>query len=249
MDDIIRNRVKAEMERQGLDMKSLSIRAGLGETYVRDALKRGRGGSLPALNKLAGALGRSLDWLLTGAQTAGGEFPPEEAPRRRLDTAVDRPIVDAAAGPGANILEIDVRAGAGGGGVPVEAFVHDDQGNVYAAEGVSGEWSLPSAILTGLLRAAPRHIRVFEVLGDSMEPRLSEGDRVFIDLRYKKPSPEGIFALWDGYGLVIKRLQIVMGSEPTKVRVISVNPSYEPYEAGLDEIKIVGRFAGRFTVN
>lgn len=249
MDEIIRKRVKAEMERQGLDMKSLSIRAGLGETYVRDALKRGRGGSLPALNKLAGALGRSLDWLLTGVQTAGGEFPPEEAPQRRLDTAVDRKIVDAAAGPGPSILEIDVRAGAGGGGVPVEAFVHDEQGNVYAAEGVSGEWSLPAAILSGLLRAAPRHIRVFEVLGDSMEPRLSEGDRVFIDLRYKKPSPEGIFALWDGYGLVIKRLQVVMGSEPTKVRVISVNPSYEPYEAGLDEIQIVGRFAGRFTVN
>ena len=82
-----------------------------------------------------------------------------------------------------------------------------------------------------------------------MEPRLFEGDRVFIDLRYTTPSPEGIFALWDGFGLVIKRLQIVRGSEPIRVRVISANPSYEPYEAALDEIRIIGRFAGRFTVN
>ncbi len=105
------------------------------------------------------------------------------------------------------------------------------------------------AIMQGVLHASPRHIRVFEVIGDSMEPRLFEGDRVFIDLRYTIPSPEGIFALWDGFGLVIKRLQIVMGSEPTRVRVISANSSYAPYEAALDEIRIIGRFAGRFTVN
>ena len=249
MDEKIRNRVKAEMERQGLDMKGLSKLAGLGETYVRDALKRGRGGSLPALNKLAAALGRSLDWLLTGAETAGGEFAPEKPPRRRLDTSVDKKIVDGATESGSTILEVDVRAGAGGGGVPVEAFVHDEQGNSYAAEGIAAEWSLPSSIVQGVLHASPRHIRVFEVIGDSMEPRLFEGDRVFVDLRYTTPSPEGIFALWDGFGLVIKRLQIVMGSEPTRVRVISANSSYAPYEAALEDIRIIGRFAGRFTVN
>lgn len=249
MDESIRNRVKAEMERQGLDMKGLSKLAGLGETYVRDALKRGRGGSLPALNKLSAALGRSLDWLLTGAEEAGGEFAPDRPPRRRLDTSVDSRIVDGATEAGSTILEVDVRAGAGGGGVPIEAFVHDERGNVYSAEGIAAEWSLPSAIMQGVLHASARHVRVFEVIGDSMEPRLYEGDRVFIDLRYTTPSPEGIFALWDGFGLVIKRLQIVMGSEPTRVRVISANSSYSPYEAPLDEIRIIGRFAGRFTVN
>jgi phage repressor protein C with HTH and peptisase S24 domain len=250
MDDAIKQRVKAEMERQGLDMKGLSKLAGLGETYVRDALKRGRGGSLPALNKLAAALGRSLDWLITGAEIPGGEFAPDQPPRRRLDTSVEMETVDSASTRGGStIFEVDVRAGAGGGGVPVECFVHDARGNVYAAEGISAEWSLPQTIMQGVLHANARHIRVFEVIGDSMEPRLFEGDRVFIDLRYTTPSPEGIFALWDGYGLVIKRLQIVMGSDPMRIRVISANPSYAPYEAGADEVRIVGRFAGRFTVN
>ena len=96
MDDAIKLRVKAEMERQGLDMKGLSKLAGLGETYVRDALKRGRGGSLPALHKLASALGRSLDWLISGAEEAGGEFRPDRPPRRKLDTSVDRKMVDSA---------------------------------------------------------------------------------------------------------------------------------------------------------
>ena len=250
MDEAIKNRVKAEMERQGLDMKGLSKLAGLGETYVRDALIRGRGGSLPALHKLAAALGRSLDWLITGADEPGGEFAPDKPPRRRLDTSVDRKMVDSASTDVAStIFEVDVRAGAGGGGVPVEAFVHDESGNVYAAEGIAAEWSLPPTIMQGVLHATARHIRVFEVIGDSMEPRLFEGDRVFVDLRYTIPSPEGIFALWDGYGLVIKRLQIVMGSEPMRIRVISANSSYAAYEAGVEDVKIVGRFAGRFTVN
>jgi phage repressor protein C with HTH and peptisase S24 domain len=249
MDEAIRNRVKAEMQRQGLDMKGLSRLAGLGETYVRDALKRGRGGTLPALNKLAAALGRSLDWLLTGAEEAGGEFAPDKPPQRRLDTSVERRIVDGATEAGSTILEVDVRAGAGGGGAPIDAYVHDENGNVYAAEGIAAEWSLPSQIMQGVLHSSPRHIRAFEVIGDSMEPRLFEGDRVFIDLRYTTPSPEGIFALWDGFGVVIKRLQIVRGADPTRVRVISANQSYAPYEAALDEIRIIGRFAGRFTVN
>jgi len=250
MDDAIKNRVKAEMDRQGLDMKGLSKLAGLGETYVRDALKRGRGGSLPALHKLASALGRSLDWLITGAEVAGGEFAPEKPPRRRLDTSVDRKMVDSASTDVAStIFEVDVRAGAGGGGVPIEAFVHDEMGNVYAAEAIAAEWSLPPAIMQGVLHALAKHIRAFEVIGDSMEPRLFEGDRVFVDLRYTIPSPEGIFALWDGYGLVIKRLQIVMGSDPMRIRVISANGSYAPYEVGIDDVKIVGRFAGRFTIN
>ncbi|MCW2283360.1 phage repressor protein C with HTH and peptisase S24 domain [Rhodoblastus acidophilus] len=244
MDDQWKSRLEAEMARQGLDMKALSVRAGLGETYVRDALKRGRGGSLPALNKLAGALGRSLDWLIAGKETE--REPPTT---RRFDTSVDRRLVDNKETQTSTIFEVDVRAGAGGGGVPIEAYVHDESGNSYAAAAVAAEWTLPETIVQGVLHSAPRHIRVFEVIGDSMEPRLYEGDRVFIDLRYTVPSPEGIFALWDGYGLVIKRLQIVMGADPMRVRIISVNSSYAPYEAGADEIRIVGRFAGRFTVN
>jgi transcriptional regulator with XRE-family HTH domain len=252
MDESWKIRLKAEMDRQGLDMKSVSRRAGLGETYVRDALKRERGGSLPALQKLAAALGRSVDWLISGAEEAGGEFSPDAPPNRRLDTSVTRPIIDGATtatSTASTIFEVDVRAGAGGGGVPVECFVHDEQGNVYAAEGITGEWSLPPTIMQGVLHASPRHIRVFEVIGDSMEPRLSEGDRIFVDLRYTVPSPEGIFALWDGYGLVIKRVQIVMGSDPMRLRIISANTSYSAYEASLDDVRIVGRFAGRFTIN
>ena len=150
---------------------------------------------------------------------------------------------------GGTIFEIDVRAGAGGGGQRIDKWVRDDNGNLYAAEGVRDEWRLPAHIMREELRAAPKHIRVFEVIGDSMAPLLHEGDRAFIDTRYREPVPEGVFALWDGYGLVIKMLQIVRGSDPIKVKIISKNTSYSPYEATIDEIRIVGRLSGKFTTN
>ena len=114
------------------------------------------------MNKLAAALGRSLGWLMTGAQEAGGEFAPEKPPRRKLDTSADRKMVDSAsADAGSTIFEADVRAGAGGGGVPVEAFVHDERGNVYSAEGIAAEWSLPQTIMQGgSARVVPPYPRV-----------------------------------------------------------------------------------------
>jgi phage repressor protein C with HTH and peptisase S24 domain len=146
------------------------------------------------------------------------------------------------------ILEIDVRAGAGGGGTSVEAYVIDGNGNTYSAEGVKDQWQLPDTIMRQELHASPAHIRIFEVIGDSMLPVLHERDRVFIDTRLKAPAPEGIFALWDGQGLVIKRLQMINPSDPLRVRIISANKaSYDPYEMPLSEIQIIGRFAGKFT--
>jgi transcriptional regulator with XRE-family HTH domain len=148
------------------------------------------------------------------------------------------------------IFEADVRSGAGGGGVRSEEQVtFDHNGNTYAAEGVAGEWSLPRPVVTGLLRAAPKDILVFEVIGDSMEPRLKQGDRVFVDKRMTFPNPEGIFVLWDGYSVVVKQLQIVHKSDPLKLRVLSLNPQYEPYEVLADEVNIIGRYAGRFTTD
>jgi transcriptional regulator with XRE-family HTH domain len=148
------------------------------------------------------------------------------------------------------IFEADVRGGAGGGGIRSEERVtFDHNGNTYAAEGVAGEWSLPGPVVSGLLRASPKDILVFEVIGDSMEPRLKQGDRVFVDKRMIFPNPEGIFVLWDGYSVVVKQLQIVHKSEPLKLRVLSLNPQYEPYEVLADEVNIIGRYAGRFTTD
>lgn len=159
-----------------------------------------------------------------------------------IDGQIGRPRPD-------EIVEAEVRSGAGGGGLrDYDLVVYDHNGNTYAAESVAGLWRIPEAVTSGLLHATPTNLLCFEVIGDSMEPRLHSGDRVFVDTRDRFPNPEGIFVLWDGYSTVVKRVQIVRGSDPVKLKIISANEQYDPYEILADDAKIIGRFAGRFTV-
>ena len=74
-----------------------------------------------------------------------------------------------------------------------------------------------------------------------MEPLLSSGDRILIDVSLKVPVPRGIFVIWDGMGLVAKRIEHVPHSEPPKVVFKSLNPEYNSYERLGDEIRVVGR--------
>ena len=141
------------------------------------------------------------------------------------------------------VAEIDVYAGAGGGGVALTAY--DNNGR--SAEAIRDHWVVPEAVISGLLRSASKHLRAFEVVGDSMLPTLQPGDRVFVDTRRTEPNPEGVFVLYDGSTVVVKSLQIIRGSDPLKIRVISDNPKYPAYEVLAEETHIIGRFVGRFT--
>jgi transcriptional regulator with XRE-family HTH domain len=64
MDDW-RDRLQEVMMRRGLNAKQLSLRAGRGETYVRDILA-GKSPSVDHLSQIADECGVSLSWLLDG---------------------------------------------------------------------------------------------------------------------------------------------------------------------------------------
>ena len=77
--------------------------------------------------------------------------------------------------------------------------------------------------------------------GDSMEPVLASGDRILIDVSRTVPVPPGIFVIWDGMGLVAKRIEHVPLSEPPRVVLRSLNPAYDSHECLAEEIRVVGR--------
>lgn len=79
-----------------------------------------------------------------------------------------------------------------------------------------------------------------------MEPDYLSGDRVLVDLSRRMPTPPGVFVVWDGLGLVLKRLELVIGATPRKVRLSSVNPAYLPYEVPHEELHISGRVIGKW---
>ena len=77
--------------------------------------------------------------------------------------------------------------------------------------------------------------------GDSMEPLLLGGDCIPIDVSRQVPVPPGVFVIWDGMGLVAKRIEHMPHSEPPRVVLKSLNPGYDSYERLAGEVRIVGR--------
>jgi hypothetical protein len=175
------------------------------------------------LARLAEVTGRSLEFLLSGSEaTWRATFP-----LCRSDTHA--------------IPEIDVRAGMGGGGEVAVQYVPDGNGGMTAADDVRAEWGLPENYLRSELRIAPAQARIVEVQGDSMEPTLRSGERVMVDLADTRPSPPGIFALWDGYGVVVKRIEHILNSDPPRLRISSDNAHHREYELTAEEVRIIGR--------
>jgi phage repressor protein C with HTH and peptisase S24 domain len=91
------------------------------------------------------------------------------------------------------------------------------------------------------LGAKPEDLRMIFVEGDSMEPTLCSGDMILVDITKTNPTPPGIFVLFDGLGLVSKRLEFISHSNPPSIRITSDNPQYQPYERHLAEATIIGR--------
>jgi transcriptional regulator with XRE-family HTH domain len=131
------------------------------------------------------------------------------------------------------IDELDVRASAGAG------LTGD-------SEKIVAEWQLPSEVVRYHSSAPASDLRFITVLGDSMEPTLQPGQRVLVDTVDRTPTPPGIFVVWDGLGLVVKRVQALAHSDPMRVRITSDNPKYEGYERSLAEAYIQGRVVGQW---
>ncbi|HYD98766.1 MAG TPA: S24 family peptidase, partial [Alphaproteobacteria bacterium] len=107
-------------------------------------------------------------------------------------------------------------------------------------------WQVPREVLAPVTMAAADRIRIITTIGDSMEPSIPAGSKLMVDTSDCMPSPPGIFVVFDGIGLVVKRVEYVPHSEPARVRLWSDNPAYESYERPLTDANIRGRVIGRW---
>lgn len=233
-----RKRLQQELDAQERDMKEVSAAAGLGETYIRDALKRGRGGKVENLQKIARALGRPDNWLIAGplVDSFDPDAPEDEpTPENMLALEAAGRAARRELRPG-EVIERDVRGGMGIGGF-ADPVVIDGQ----IVDGVRASWTVPVPFLHTELRAREHEVDIIPVDGDSMLPTLLPGDRVMIHRGATAPSPDGIFAIDDGIGVSVKRLQLVRGSEPLMIRIMSDNAAHREDVVPADSIKVIGR--------
>ncbi|EDP62585.1 hypothetical protein BAL199_13618 [alpha proteobacterium BAL199] len=214
MQTTLADRLRARARQIGMNAREVAEDARVNRSFVYDIMRgRSEHPNLEKLDKIAATLKVDRNWLLHGKGEIQGDEP---LTHKEPDEFISIPSVE-------------VTASMGGG-------------TIVANEVAIGEpYHFKSSWIAHRLRANPANLRIMHVEGDSMMPTLQDGDVVLVDLGRALPTPPGIFVLFDGMGLVAKRLEYIPNSDPPCVRIISDNPFYTPYDRTADEIKIIGR--------
>lgn len=225
--------------RANLDMKNASLKIGKNHAYLQQFIERGVPRNLPEAvrEKLGPLIKVPPDALRSTPRPVRRAEPakhPGILPNGELDSA------DVESGGGRDMVfvpERDASVGAGAGGLW-------DANSYGEAPPVVGKFGFPAEGFRQAFGASPQAVQILPIIGDSMMMTLFPGQRVMVDTTDRTPSPPGVFIVWDGLGLVVKRVEYIAHSDPATVRIISDNPKYAPYERTLDEAHIQGRVIG-----
>lgn len=97
---------------------------------------------------------------------------------------------------------------------------------------------IPASNLHEVSFSAEKNLCIIRVFGDSMEPTLTDGCRVVVDVGVTKFIKSGIYIIWDESGINIKRLQSTSGG---RLQLLADNKNY-PVETVLSkDIVIKGK--------
>ncbi len=222
--DPVRQKIRDLLWKSGLNMREVSLAIGRNVSYLHGFLERESPKVLSHRDaeKLATVLGCKAEEL----------HHAERPPRRKGAAAKKRRRQEMEQGPAplAGIPEVDVEASAGPGALADE----------FVAE--RARWFLPEGMIRYEGDASPGAIRVLRVRGESMEPELSEGDRLLVDTARRVPATGEMFVLFDGTGLVVKRVEPVHGNGAAhELRLKSANPDYNDYTVLAEDVHIVGK--------
>lgn len=176
----------------------------------------------------------------TVASWENGKNEPDLATIRRLAKVLHRTPEWLAFDIGMNfdadvaaIEEIDVRATRGAGGMTAAPSSEELR--------VAARYYFPRASFKSVFGCDPDEVKILESIGDEMFPTLYPGERVLVNTKDRLPTPPGIFAVWDGFSFVLKRIEYLPHSDPPRVKITTDNPRYEAHERSLEDAQIQGR--------
>jgi DNA-binding XRE family transcriptional regulator len=239
--------LKQIREARGLTQEQLAERLNTTGVSVSRYEKEEQRLTLPLLRQLSGILNVSVAQIIGEEPFSGapvmkdGELVGVMGVQKGAANLKSRPKPHQSGPSSSAVPEIDVRAGMGPGGLAAWDYEPDGDGRPCEVDHVLGMWELPPAYLRQELRINPGAGRIIEVQGDSMEPTLSPGDRVMVNTHDRTPSPPGVFALWDGLGVVVKRVEFIPNTDPLRFVISSDNTKHERYERTAEELNIIGR--------
>ena len=122
----------------------------------------------------------------------------------------------------------DIYASAGGGAFNYEADTEEIALDEHMVNLMGGQNEM-------------KNIDAINVLGDSMEPTLHDGDIIFINRTLKDISKSGIFAVSTEIGLFVKR---IMKKSDGSIDLISDNSMYSVETVHGENIEVIGKVVG-----
>lgn len=203
----------------GASKRSFAEKCGVSEGALRSYLKGDTTPDLDTLHAIADVGGCTLAWLAAGQ----GQM------KRGEGLAV---IPAAAQSEYIQVPRYEIAASAGGG-----AVVQSEQIVDYLT--FKAEWLRMS------LGLSPAQAAVISVVGDSMEPYLSDGDLILVDTSVTRIENDSIYVIQSGDSLLVKRIQRKLDGT---VIVKSDNERYEPevFRGEATELlRVVGRLVRR----
>ena len=207
----IGQRLKLEMKKRGVAPSELAKQAGVKTSFLYDIFN-GKSTN-PSTVKLA----RVAHQLGINLSYLVGSADSPELPKQSPDEAyavVPQIMVDVAAG----------------------------SGTVISMTGQGNDPFLYRKVwIEEYLRVRLEDVRAMTRRGDSMEPTLHHNDTILIDTSQKTPSPAGLFVLFDGFSLVVKRVEQLGQQQPARLRITADNSQYASYDRSADETFIIGR--------
>ncbi|KSV95357.1 XRE family transcriptional regulator [Sinorhizobium sp. GL28] len=225
------NNIRVVRKQKHMTLEELAEASGISYTFISRIESGKRGLSLENAIRIARALNVEPSEITN-------EFAHDDL-ERAAEMPAHQPAGHAAEG---DVENLTIQSGAGGGGLlHVE---YRDDGMLVDPAMSDGFWTFPESIKAGWRNL--EHIKAMPVTGDSMEPTLSKGSTVFVDTTHLHPSPEDIYALDYGDGLVVKRLKLVPRSD--KILIISDNRERygEPDELLREDVRVYGRVVAWF---
>lgn len=215
----IYTRIREVRDARGLSREAFGTSIGTSAAKVQ-AMENGRQRvDHETIEAMSRNLGIDANWLLLGGDNHHNLLPPEGNTVPAQDTMdpdfipIERYSVEASAGPGALVDE-------------------ETQTGFYA---FNRRWIKRRKL-------DPKSLAVIAVRGDSMEPKLSDGDLILVDRAQKQIADGLAYVIRLGTDLVVKHVQRIGGS---KVALLSANTFYPPREINAGEgdadMEIIGR--------
>lgn len=121
----------------------------------------------------------------------------------------------------------------------VQARLAAGTGSFETSDEVDGLYAFRSSFLSR--RGNPARMVMMRVAGDSMEPKIEDGDVVLIDQSQAQPQPGQVYAVGIEDAVYIKVIDFL----PGKLVLKSANPAYPPIEVDArqdlaDGVRIIG---------